>query len=640
VSIALEHLVKRYDDQIVVHDVSLEVAPGELFVLLGPSGSGKSTVLRIVAGLVRSDMGRVRLHGRDVTAVPPQRRGVGFVFQAYALFRHMSVADNVEFALRVRKVPRAERARRRDDLLDLVGLAGLGARYPDQLSGGQQQRVALARALAHRPEVLLLDEPFGALDARIRAELRGALREIQRELKVTALFVTHDQEEAFELGDRMGVMSAGRLLEVGPPGELYLRPRTEFVATFLGRANLADGRATADGLRLGGVRLPLGTGPVETARERRVRVMIRPEDVAVRRSEADLSWPSLGPATVATRTFHGSVERLAVRLDAASRPSDEVPTEIEAARSQHQARRFPLEPGDRVWVGVRRIHALTYPGVGLVVPTDGADADREFLRAAWRAARVLHARVAVLGWGSDRDAVAARFRDARELGSAGLADLDLVDEPGALDDALARELRRRPYDVVVVRARPGEVLPPPGADRLPILAVPARAAGIPRRARFELRPDDPIEESVLPAAHLLGLLGVAVTLVPAPPSGAGADPERTGRHLVAAASAMERFGLDVRVVLDEDEARDPDRLPAAGYDLLAPAPGSPAAAGPAGAFVLLRPPAAGAGGAQEDRHETPPDSRDRDRRDPRPDREPAGGLGRTASAQRFLRPDA
>src|SRR5262245_47697188 len=250
--------MKRYQGHAVVNDVSLEVADGEFFVLLGPSGSGKTTVLRMIAGLTEIEVGRVLLRGRDVTHLPPQRREVGLVFQNYALFPHMSAAQNIEFALRVRKIPASERRRRRDELLDLVGLSGLGDRAPRQLSGGQQQRVALARALAHRPEVLLLDEPFGALDARIRSDLRRTIRAIQRELKITTVFVTHDQEEAFELADRLGVMNFGRLLEVGPPEELYLRPQTEFVATFLGKANLMLGECVPEGVRLGPVRFPLG----------------------------------------------------------------------------------------------------------------------------------------------------------------------------------------------------------------------------------------------------------------------------------------------------------------------------------------------------------------------------------------------
>src|SRR4029453_17210874 len=225
-SIVLEQLSKRYEGYPVVNNVSLEVADSEFFVLLGPSGSGKSTILRMIAGLAGIDAGRVVLHGRDVTLQPPQQRGTGFVFQNYALFRHMSVAENVEFGLRLRKVAAAPRRRKRDELLELVGLAGLGGRLPRQLSGGQQQRVALARALAHEPKVLLLDEPFGALDVKIRTQLRRSLREIQRKLRVTAILVTHDQEEAFELADRIGVLERGRLLEVGTAETLYAQPKS------------------------------------------------------------------------------------------------------------------------------------------------------------------------------------------------------------------------------------------------------------------------------------------------------------------------------------------------------------------------------------------------------------------------------
>src|SRR5215204_356030 len=302
-SIVLEQLTKRYEGYPVVNNVSLEVADGEFFVLLGPSGSGKSTILRMIAGLAGIDAGRVVLHGRDVTVQPPQQRGTGFVFQNYALFRHMSVAENVEFGLRVRKVAAAARRRKRDELLELVGLSGLGARMPRQLSGGQQQRVALARALAYEPEVLLLDEPFGALDAKIRIDLRRTLRVIQREIGMTTIFVTHDQEEAFELADRLGVMNVGRLLEVGPPDELYQRPQTEFVASFLGTANLMVGEVTAEGVRLGPVRFLLGTeaGPMQESQ--RVQVLFRPEDVALAPAADGLAAAPLGQAEVEAQNF-------------------------------------------------------------------------------------------------------------------------------------------------------------------------------------------------------------------------------------------------------------------------------------------------------------------------------------------------
>ncbi len=239
-SITLEQVSKDYDDANALADVTAQIGDGELFVLLGPSGSGKSTLLRAIAGLTPLDHGRIVLHGRDVTNLGARDREVGFVFQNYALFRHMSVADNVEFALRARRVRAAARKRRRE-LLDLVALQGYEARLPSELSGGQQQRVALARALAHEPRVLLLDEPFGALDAKIREELRRAIREIQRAVGITTMLVTHDQEEAFSMADRIGVMDRGRLQEVGEPRSLYERPGTRFVATFLGAANLLLG---------------------------------------------------------------------------------------------------------------------------------------------------------------------------------------------------------------------------------------------------------------------------------------------------------------------------------------------------------------------------------------------------------------
>src|SRR6202008_735565 len=250
-SITLDQVTKHYAGVPVVNDVSLDIGDGEFFVLLGASGSGNSTLLRAIDGLTGVDHGRISLHGRDVTHVSPRKREVGLVFQNYALFKHMSVADNIEFALRVRRMKAAERRARRKELLRLVALDGMDDRLPTPLSGGQQQRVAVARALAHKPQVLLMDEPFGALDAKIREELRRTIRAVQRELGITTVLVTHDQEEAFALADTIGVMNHGRLLEVGHPNDLYAQPATRFVATFLGAANLLLARQTADGIRFG-----------------------------------------------------------------------------------------------------------------------------------------------------------------------------------------------------------------------------------------------------------------------------------------------------------------------------------------------------------------------------------------------------
>src|SRR5687768_808955 len=302
-SIALDQVTKRYQDQPVVNDVSLEVGEGEFFVLLGPSGSGKSTLLRAIAGLTGIDHGRIALHGRDVTHTSARDRGVGLVFQNYALFRHMTVADNIEFALRVRRMKRADRVTRRKELLRLVALEGMDERLPAQLSGGQQQRVAVARALAHKPEVLLLDEPFGALDAKIREELRRTIRQVQRELGITTVLVTHDQEEAFALADRIGVMNLGRLLEMGRPEELYTRPATRFVATFLGAANLLLGRQTKSGIHFGNGPINAHTLNGSTGRAHEVVAVLRPEEVELAPNRKGLGTSYLAAGTVEEIVF-------------------------------------------------------------------------------------------------------------------------------------------------------------------------------------------------------------------------------------------------------------------------------------------------------------------------------------------------
>jgi len=230
-------IVKRFRDFTALDGVSVDVPAGSLTALLGPSGSGKSTLLRVIAGLERADEGVVCLEGQDVTNVPPQERGVGFVFQHYAAFKHMTVWENVAFGLKIRRRPRAEVKQRVSELLELVQLARLGDRYPAQLSGGQRQRMGLARALAVDPKVLLLDEPFGALDARVRKELRAWLRRLHDETHTTTVIVTHDQEEAMDVADRVVVMNGGRIEQIAPPRELYDQPANEFVMSFVGPVN-------------------------------------------------------------------------------------------------------------------------------------------------------------------------------------------------------------------------------------------------------------------------------------------------------------------------------------------------------------------------------------------------------------------
>jgi sulfate/thiosulfate transport system ATP-binding protein len=241
-AIAIRRVTKRFDGYVALDNVSLAIPSGSLTALLGPSGSGKSTLLRVIAGLEHPDEGDIFISGQEATKLPARKRGVGFVFQHYAAFKHMTVYENVAFGLKVRKRSKAEIKARVDDLLDLVQLTGFAARYPAQLSGGQRQRMSLARALAIEPQVLLLDEPFGALDARVRKELREWLRRLHDEVHVTTVFVTHDQEEAMEVSDRIAVINEGRVEQVGKPRDLYEHPTNEFVMTFIGPVSrLGDG---------------------------------------------------------------------------------------------------------------------------------------------------------------------------------------------------------------------------------------------------------------------------------------------------------------------------------------------------------------------------------------------------------------
>jgi len=373
-SITLDQVTKRYQSVPVVNDVSLDIEAGEFLVLLGPSGSGKSTLLRAIAGLTEIDHGRVSLHGRDVTGVSAREREVGFVFQHYALFQHMSVANNIEFALRVRGVKAAERRARRKELLRLVALEGMDDRLPSELSGGQQQRVAVARALAHRPQVLLMDEPFGALDAKIREELRRTIRQIQRELGIATILVTHDQEEAFALADRIGVMNQGRLLECAAPDELYTRPATRFVATFLGAANLLLGYRTPEGVRFAAP-ARRDTPP------REVVAVLRPEEVELAADAGAVRSNLVGFGTIEEVLFGGSIERLRVRMPedgpvpVAPGHDDAVGAVLEVSRTLPEQRDLPVGVGRRVALGARRIHVLPTPISSFtVMATDEAQA--------------------------------------------------------------------------------------------------------------------------------------------------------------------------------------------------------------------------------------------------------------------------
>lgn len=457
-SIILENLTKRYEGISVVNNVSLEIVDGEFFVLLGSSGSGKTTILNLIAGLTGLDHGRIMMKDRDVTYLPTQERRVGFVFQNYALFQHMTVIENIGFGLSIHKVPKETQRARIDELLNLVDLSGLGGRLPKQLSGGQQQRVALARALAYEPDVLLLDEPLGALDAKIRIELRRSLKAIQQKLKVTTILVTHDQEEAFELADRIGVMSFGRLLEIGTPHDLYQKPKTEFVASFLGSANLIVGRMSNDKVHIGSIQL---ANPPELGydnQNERVQVLFRPEDVELAEKREQLSCDVLGQAIVEEVGFRGSVETLRLRLPGlpgVRSISPPVPFGsetilIDSYRSPDESGRFPLKLGDQAWLGVHRVHALPHPGLNFLVPTDGSSRSRDVLTLAGQLARQAHARVTLLGYGQLESTFETTLQDTRKALGSGLASVRTMTRPEALPDAVQKVIEQQPHDVVIM----------------------------------------------------------------------------------------------------------------------------------------------------------------------------------------------
>jgi putative spermidine/putrescine transport system ATP-binding protein len=311
----LTHLTKSYGDLKAADDVSLDVADGEFLVLLGPSGCGKTTTLRIVAGFVEPSSGSVRLGERDITALPPWKRNAGLVFQSYALFPHMTVTENVAFGLEMRKMPKGQMAPKVMEALRLVRLDHLGDRLPRQLSGGQQQRVALARALAFRPDVLLLDEPLSNLDAKLRQDVRVEIRELQRKLGLTTVMVTHDQEEALTMADRLVVMREGRIRQIGSQQDLYERPSEKFVADFVGRSTFVDGRMDGPGrfVSVGGLAIACeGTGAGNAS------LALRPERLALM-TAATPALDNSFPGSVEFISYLGSQVDLHVRLSAEDR---------------------------------------------------------------------------------------------------------------------------------------------------------------------------------------------------------------------------------------------------------------------------------------------------------------------------------
>ena len=337
----------------VLDNINFDVAEDEIVVLLGASGSGKTTILRIIAGLEMPGAGKVILHGKDVTHVPARLRGTGVIFQSYALFPKMNVEQNIAYGLKLRGRPKNEIKETIDRLVEMVHLEPHRKKSPSQLSGGQQQRVAIARALAYGPEVLLFDEPFGALDAQIRTTLRREIRALLKQIKVPSIFITHDQEEALELGDRIAVLNSGRIEQIATPYEVYNKPETEHVATFLGAANILAGVIRGQTFRSNDISLDIGT-EYSLADGQAAKLVIRPEDVFLRRPENLMqNYQKLTDGVVEEMSFVGAFERVGVRLASHGGQA------IVVTRPKTETAAFHLEPGQKVTVGVVRFRILS-----------------------------------------------------------------------------------------------------------------------------------------------------------------------------------------------------------------------------------------------------------------------------------------
>jgi sulfate/thiosulfate transport system ATP-binding protein len=338
-SIAIRDVTKTYGDFVALDKINLEVPDGTLLALLGPSGSGKTTLLRVIAGLEVADSGAVFHEDEEITNQSARDRKVGFVFQHYALFRHMTVAENIGYGLRVRKAPKEKINKRVDELLKLIRLDSLGSRYPGQLSGGQRQRVALARALAAEPKVLLLDEPFGALDAKVRTELRQWLRRLHEEIQVTSVFVTHDQEEAFEVADKVVVMNRGKIEQVGTPAEVFEHPANAFVMDFLGNVNVFDGRVTP-------LTAPAPVAVPETPQSG--RVYVRPHEVVIRHQRN-------GTASIGAKVVHVNPAGSRIKIELRAVDSEQL---INAELTSERFDELNLKPGELVFVSASRVRVF------------------------------------------------------------------------------------------------------------------------------------------------------------------------------------------------------------------------------------------------------------------------------------------
>ncbi len=595
-SIVLTDLTKWFDNNLVVNKVSLEVTDGELFVLLGGSGSGKSTILRLIAGLSIPSSGRIELNGRDVTFLPVQSRGVGFVFQNYSVFRHMTVGENIEFGLRIRKAHLKERRQRTEELLDLVGLAGLGARYAHQLSGGQQQRVALARALAYYPDVLLLDEPFGALDVKIRAQLRTSLKEIQRQLHVTTILVTHDQEEAFELADRIGVIERGHLIEVGAPQELYHHPCSEYVATFVGGGNVLIGREEQGFIRLGDARLPFPPGAPVHDPGSPVRILFRPETVSIQTepfSEAQ-KIHILSQGQIVKRIFTGSSQRVLLEVEnlegmrpLASRPEyGQRVTHIEALQPSDASNALDRawEPGSKLWIGLKQFHVLEPVSLKVLISSESAFTQESAAQFGCQVARTAGGNATVVSVVNSAAEAARRREDLETLRQSWISDLPHLEtrvRQGDFNTEIVHEVQEGHYELVVLESHKGGLMPSSLGQQSTVrrlLAASEAAVLLVRKPHPRLErllictaTGEPGKSDVLFGARIARRANIPTTVFHVlSPQASPVDRRRVERHLSQAQISLNGMGVENTIKIAEGPVMETivGEIERGGYDLV------------------------------------------------------------------------
>jgi sulfate transport system ATP-binding protein len=441
---------------------------------------------------------------------------------------------------------------------------------PSQLSGGQQQRVALARALAIEPDVLLLDEPLGALDAKIRVELRRSLKKIQRQLGVAAILVTHDQEEAFDLGDRIGVMNFGRLIEVGTPRELYQYPKTEYVASFLGTANLLLGRIDKNKIHIGNHAFPLPDETIHMSSDQRAQILFRPEDIALASSEEDLGCFPLGRGRIIEKGFKGSVEDLRVEIPAINGVRSISPAVpyghpgfiMEVNRSPEQSTNTPFDTGQEAWVGVRRLHVLSHPGLHFLLVTDASLRSQSAIAQGGYMARMAHAQLLMLGIGEDQIRLEEHLLNARKQIGSGMASLEIQTSPAPFDEAIAKAVEERPIDLMILGWRPtagyeqAEQALQTGVHHLFLATTPIAHL---RKALICLASGEPGKDNVVFAGRLLRHMGAEATLMTVVPHTLEEEysSTRIERFLDDGQKSLARFGVS-----SETRIKKGDLLPA------------------------------------------------------------------------------